>query len=118
MPLIERKLAGYQRRLPVVAIVQNLLQIANCGFVYRRQPEVVNDEQLDPSQLTQERGALLQGQVANQFIDQSRYREASHRDVGSAGGMRQTNGQVTLADAGGPGDQLVQAGCLRLSITA
>src|SRR5262249_56016095 len=108
MPLLEGQLAGDQRRAAVIAVVEDLEQVAADGIRERRKAEVIDDDEIGLGELTQERGLVLQRGVTGKLVDEPRQSEAAHAMVGAAGGMPDGAGDIALADAGGSCDEHVE----------
>jgi hypothetical protein len=108
VPLLEGQLAGDQRRLAVVAIIEDLHQIPTDRIGQWRETEVVDDDEIGLGELAKERRLGLQGGVTGKLVDEPREPEAADAVVGAAGGMADGASEVTLADAGGSGDKHVE----------
>lgn len=108
VPLIDRQLARDERRAAVVAVVEDLEQIAHGIGAERCEAKVVDHDQIHLGELAVERGTFLQSGVTCEFLDESWQAEAAHGEVRATGGMRERGGDVTLADTGRPGDQEVE----------
>ena len=65
VPLLDRDLAGDQRRASVVAIVEDLEQVTTHGVGERGEAEVVDDEEIRLGDLTQQRALVLSTGVQN-----------------------------------------------------
>ena len=100
VPLLDRQLAGDERGTPVVAVVEDLEQIAHGLIGERRDTEVVDENQIGFSELAVEGRTLLQEAVASQFVNESGQGEAAYAELGAAGRVRQCAGDVAFADAG------------------
>lgn len=108
VPLVDRELAGDERRLSVIAIVEDFEQVADVLVGERGEAEVVDDEELRLGQLPIERRALLHCSVAGEFLDEPWEAEATNGEVGAASRVRERRGDEAFADAGGSGDQDIQ----------
>ena len=108
MPLLDGQLARDQRRPAIVAVIEDLQQVATDRIGQWCKTEVIDDDEIGLGELAQERGLVLQRGVACELVDEPREPEAAHAVVGAAGGMTDGAGEVALADAGGSGDEDVE----------
>lgn len=108
VPLLDRQLTGDERGLLVVTIVEDFEQVAFVLIAERREPEVVDVEQVNLGQLAQECGAIGLRVLTDQFVDQARHAIGTHRVIGTTGCMRQRAGDVALADAARRSDQHIE----------
>src|SRR5579862_416182 len=97
MPLIDGQLTCDQRRLAIVTVIEDLEEISPDCIGQWRQTEVVNDDEIGLSELTQERGLVLQRGMAGELVDEPREPEAADAVIGAAGGMANGAGDVALA---------------------
>jgi hypothetical protein len=108
VPLIDGKLARDEGGAAIVTIVEDLEQVAHALIGERSEREVIEYQQVCFGELTEERGALLHGAVAGEFLDETWQAEAAHGEVGAAGGVCERGGDEALADAGRAGQENVE----------
>src|SRR3978361_2374089 len=70
--------------------------------------EVIEDEQLSSSELTQQLGVRAVGLGERELVEEPRHAAADHAQPSTADGLAEGAGQVALAHAGGAGDQRVE----------
>ena len=109
MPLLGRQLACDQRGAPIVAIIEDLQEVAADLIRQRGEAEVIEDQQIRFGDLTQERRLGLQNGVARELIDESGKPEAADTVIGATGGVAHCTGEKAFADTGGSGDDDVEA---------
>src|SRR4051794_38179346 len=85
VPAIDRDLAGDQQRSPVVAIVDDLEQIAALLGVERFRPPIVNDQQAGAFKRSQEPGQPAFAARLGEIGEQARGALIEHREALAAG---------------------------------
>ena len=105
MPLIERELTRDEGRFAVVAVIEDFQKVSHGLIAERREPEVIEHDQIDFGELAEERRTFLQSRVAGELIDQAREPKATHGVIGAARGMRDGRGEEAFANPGGARDQ-------------
>jgi hypothetical protein len=108
MPLLHRQLAGDERGATIVAIIQDLQEVASDRIRQRREAEVIYDQQIGLGELSQEGGLALQRRMPEQLVHEARDAEAAHAVIGSTGGVADGARNEALADASGTCQQDVQ----------
>ena len=69
MPLLDLELAGDDGGRPVVAIIEYFLQVALCLVGERRDPEIVDQQQVRFGECSQKRCVAMEGMSAGELID-------------------------------------------------
>ncbi len=77
MPLLDVELTGDDRGRPVIAIIEDFQEVALGLVGERRDRKVVDQQQVNLGEGTQERGTALEGVSAGEFIDETRQAEAA-----------------------------------------
>src|SRR5271170_5811928 len=101
-PLLDRNLAGDDRRNTLMTVFEDFEEIALLGLGERRQAPIVQDQELDARE-TFEQASVAAGE--RQRLEQARNPMVDHASAVPAALLAEGAGDPTLADAGGPGDQ-------------
>src|SRR6266545_3417133 len=107
MPVIDRQLAGHDRRAAIVPIVDDLQQIATLLLRQRGEPPVVEDQQLDACQGFEHPATTAVTACERQGIEQPRHSLIEDGAIVSAGLVTERTRKPTLADAGRADDDQV-----------
>ena len=104
-PLLDRNLAGDDRRSALMAVLQDFEEIALFGLCERRQAPVVEDQELDARETLEQAAIAAVAASERQRLEQARNPMVNHASAIPAGLLAESAGDPALADAGGPGDQ-------------
>jgi hypothetical protein len=72
VPLVDRNLAGHQRGTHAVTILDDLQQIATVLVAQRREPPIIQNQQIQPSQPSQQTHERAVGAGHGELVDQAR----------------------------------------------
>jgi hypothetical protein len=116
MPVVDWQLAGDDGGGAPMAIVDDLQQVATLLGVERRQPPVVEDEDLNASQALEHAciASITTGEAKP--FQHSWYPLIEHGAIVATGSLAEGTGNPGLADAGGAGDQQILLAFYPLSL--
>jgi len=107
VPLIDGELAGDDGGAAAVAVLEDLQEVVAGRRVERLKAPVVEDEQIDAAECTQETGMAAVAAGQSEIGEQPRDALVEHRPIVAAGLVAERRGEPALADAGGAANQQV-----------
>jgi hypothetical protein len=114
MPVIDRQLAGHNRRAAIVSILDNLKDVATLFGRQRGEAPIVQDQQLDAGQALEEPGMTPVGACECQGIKQPWHAMIEDGVVVAACLVAERTGKPTFAGSG-RGRRLASSGAVRSS---
>jgi hypothetical protein len=103
--VLEGELAGDERGSSAVAVFEELEDIVTLGVGERREPEVVEDEELRSREAVEELGVGPVGAGDGELSQEPREAVEARRETVAAGAVAERAGDVALSGAGGTGDE-------------
>ena len=110
VPAVDRHLAGDQERAGVVAVLDDLQEIARLLREKRLGSPIVEHEQVDPGELAQELAVAPVAAGERQGREQARHAVVEDGQILPAGLVAERAGEPAFADPAWPGDQEVAPG--------
>jgi hypothetical protein len=100
VPVLDGELAGDDGGAPSVAVLENLQEVVAGLGVERLEPPIVEDEELDVAEHTDETGIAAVAARERQIAEQLGQTLVQHRAVIPARFVAERAGEPTLADTG------------------
>ena len=110
MPALGRHLRVDDGGCPVVAVLEDLEEVAQLAVLHRREQEIVEHKYLDSGEPGEECGVCTIGAGDRKIVDDSWDPGVERTTALAAGGMRECGGEVALADAGPADEDHVELG--------